>query len=52
MYFQKNKKFSDMIMNRYKFGGGIINDTIVHLVNQIFHLEELVIVELALIEEK
>ena len=22
-----------MIMNRYKFGGGIINDTIVHLVN-------------------
>ena len=31
--FSKNKKFSDMIMNRYKFGGGIVNDTIVHLVN-------------------
>ncbi len=31
--FSKNKKFNEIIINRYPFGGGAINDTIVHLAN-------------------
>tara|TARA_B100000575_G_scaffold30377_1_gene20454 strand:- start:169 stop:1545 length:1377 start_codon:yes stop_codon:yes gene_type:complete len=31
--FSNNKKFNEIIINRYPFGGGAINDTIVHLAN-------------------
>jgi aldehyde dehydrogenase (NAD+) len=31
--FSKNKKFNEIIINRYPFGGGAVNDTIVHLAN-------------------
>ena len=31
--FSDNKKFNEIIINRYPFGGGAINDTIVHLAN-------------------
>ena len=31
--FTKNKEFEEKIINRYKFGGGAVNDTIVHLAN-------------------
>ena len=31
--FSKNKKFTKTVINRYSFGGGVINDTIVHLAN-------------------
>ena len=31
--FTKNKDFEEKIINRYKFGGGAVNDTIVHLAN-------------------
>ena len=31
--FSKNKKFNETIINRYPFGGGAVNDTIVHLAN-------------------
>lgn len=31
--FSNDKKFTDTVINRYSFGGGAINDTIVHLAN-------------------
>ena len=31
--FSNDKKFTETIVNRYPFGGGAINDTIVHLAN-------------------
>ena len=31
--FSNNKKFTETVINRYSFGGGSINDTIVHLAN-------------------
>ena len=31
--FTKSKEFEEKIINRYKFGGGAVNDTIVHLAN-------------------
>ena len=31
--FTKNKEFEEKIINRYKFGGGAVNDTVVHLAN-------------------
>ena len=31
--FSNNKKFNETIINRYPFGGGAVNDTIVHLAN-------------------
>ena len=31
--FSNNEKFNEIIINRYPFGGGAINDTIVHLAN-------------------
>ena len=31
--FSKNKKFNEKIINRSPFGGGAVNDTIVHLAN-------------------
>jgi len=31
--FTKRKEFEEKIINRYKFGGGAVNDTIVHLAN-------------------
>ena len=31
--FSNNKKFNEIIINRYPFGGGAVNDTIVHLAN-------------------
>ena len=31
--FSNNKKFTKTVINRYSFGGGVINDTIVHLAN-------------------
>ena len=31
--FSNNKKFNEIIINRYPFGGGAINDTIAHLAN-------------------
>ena len=31
--FTKIKEFEEKIINRYKFGGGAVNDTIVHLAN-------------------
>ena len=31
--FSNNKKFTETVVNRYSFGGGSINDTIVHLAN-------------------
>ena len=31
--FSNDKKFNEIIINRYPFGGGAINDTIVHLAN-------------------
>ena len=31
--FTQNKQFADEIVNKYSFGGGCVNDTIVHLVN-------------------
>ena len=31
--FSNNKKFNNTVINRYSFGGGSINDTIVHLAN-------------------
>lgn len=31
--FSNNKKFTKTIVNRYSFGGGAINDTIIHLAN-------------------
>ena len=31
--FSNNKKFTKTVVNRYSFGGGAINDTIIHLAN-------------------
>ena len=31
--FSKNKKFSEKLINQYSFGGGVINDTLIHFGN-------------------
>ena len=31
--FSKDKKFTERVINRYSFGGGTVNDTIIHLIN-------------------
>lgn len=32
--FSKNSKFIETILNKYSFGGGVINDTLIHFGNQ------------------
>lgn len=32
--FSKNKKFQNKIINTYSFGGGAINDTVIHITNK------------------